>query len=104
MKRPVKDIKDGLYHIHGKTYKNLFGSRQQVHNGTAYKTAGGLTSADLIMNKWGRIVSKVKHQTAKKEKRLEKHGYFAEKGKFGYVKKSLKKRRKAKSKTLSNKR
>jgi len=39
-----------------------------------------------LMNKWGHIVSAKKHATAKKEKRLEKHGYFAEKGKFGYVK------------------
>ena len=37
-------------------------------------------------NKNGEIVSKKKHRTAKKEKRLEKHGYFAKKGKFGYVK------------------
>jgi hypothetical protein len=49
------------------------------------------------MNKWGRIVSAKKHATAKKEKRLEKHGFFAQKGKFGYVKKTAKKQsRKAK--------
>ena len=42
----------------------------------------------LLMNKWGRIVSADKHVTAKKEKRLEKAGYFAKKGKFGYVKKN----------------
>jgi len=59
-----------------------------VHNGTAYKTTGGLTIKDLVMNKWGRIVSADKHVTAKKEKRLEKAGYFAKKGKFGYVKKN----------------
>jgi hypothetical protein len=40
------------------------------------------------MNKWNRIVSRKKHATAKKEKRLEKAGYFAKKGKFGYVKKT----------------
>jgi hypothetical protein len=45
-----------------------------------------------MMNKWGRIVSLVKHRTAKKEKRLEKAGYFAKKGKFGYVKKTVGKR------------
>jgi hypothetical protein len=78
---------DGKYHLHGKTYKELFGSRQQVWHGTAYKTTGGLTKSDLMMNKWGRIVSSAKHATAKKEKRLQKFGYFAEKGKFGYVKK-----------------
>jgi hypothetical protein len=50
------------------------------------------------MNKWGRIVSRKKHVTAKKEKRLEKAGYFAEKGKFGYVKKTAKKRSSRKNK------
>jgi hypothetical protein len=35
-----------------------------------------------------------KHKTSKKELRLQKYGYFAKKGQFGYVKKnvSLKKR------------
>jgi hypothetical protein len=37
------------------------------------------------MNKWGRIVSANKYKTAKKEMRLQKHGFFAEKGKFGAV-------------------
>jgi len=87
MKRPVRS-EDGLYHIRGKTYNELRGSRAQVHNRSAYKTTGGLTRKDLMMNKWGRIVSADKHKTAKKEKRLEKAGYFAKKGKFGYVKKN----------------
>jgi len=89
MKRPTRS-NDGKFHIHGKTFKELVGSRQQVWNKTAYKTPGGLTHSHLVMNKWGRIVSKKKFLTAKKEKRLEKAGYFAKKGKFGYVKKSLK--------------
>lgn len=86
-KRPTRQS-DGLYHVHGHTYKVLIGSRQQVFNKTAYKTPGGLTGTDIMMNKWGRIVSALKHKTAKKEKRLEKAGYFAKKGKFGYVKKN----------------
>jgi len=45
-------------------------------------------------------VSKKKHLTAKKEKRLEKHGYFAKKGKFGFVKR---KTRRATRKNKSNK-
>jgi hypothetical protein len=90
MKRPMRNPEDGLYHIKNKTYKQLFGSRQQVFHGTAYKTEGLLLKDDLIMNKWGRIVSKKKHLTAKKEKRLEKSGYFTKKGKFGYVKKNVK--------------
>jgi hypothetical protein len=92
MKRPVRG-ENGMYTISGKSYKELFGSRTQVFNGTAYKTTGGLTKKDLLMNKWGRIVSEKKHKTAKKEKRLQKYGFFAEKGKFGYVKKSTRKSR-----------
>ena len=90
MKRPHRDD-DGTYHIAGRKFKELFGSRQQVWNGTAYKTAGELCKSELMMNKWGRIVSVKKHATAKKEKRLEKAGYFAEKGKFGFVKRGSRK-------------
>ena len=52
------------------------------------------------MNKWGKIVSKRKSLTAKKEKRLEKHGYFAQKGKFGYIKKNPKYKGYKKVKTI----
>ena len=91
-KRPVRAA-DGTYTIKGKKYKELFGSREQVHNGTAYKTPGELTIDDIMMNKNGRLVSVTKHRTAKKERRLEKYGYFAKKGKFGYVKRGTKKHR-----------
>ena len=98
MKRPVRNPVTGTYTIKDIEYKELFGSREQVWNDTAYKTSGGLTKDQLIMNKWGRIVSLKKNTTAKKEKRLEQHGYFANKGKFGYVKKGTRKS-KSKSKT-----
>lgn len=78
---------DGKYHIHGKTYDHLVGSRAQVYHRTAYKTVGNLTKKHLMMNKRGRIVSAKKHRSAKREKRLEKAGYFAKKGEFGAVKK-----------------
>jgi hypothetical protein len=39
-----------------------------------------------MQNHAGRIVSKAKHATAKKEMRLLKHGYGTQKGKFGFVK------------------
>jgi len=78
---------DGLYHIKGKTYKNLFGKRAQVWHGNAYKTKGELTKQHFIKNKRGRIVSRKKHNTAKREKRLEKAGFFTKKGVFGFVKK-----------------
>ena len=77
---------DGMYHIAGKKYELLEGSRAQVWHGTAHKTSGGLIKSDLMKNKHGRIVSLKKHKTAKREKRLEKHGYTAKKGKFGAVK------------------
>uniref|UniRef100_A0A6C0JFZ6 Uncharacterized protein n=1 Tax=viral metagenome TaxID=1070528 RepID=A0A6C0JFZ6_9ZZZZ len=99
MKRPVRSSVDGTYTIDGKKYKELFGSREQVMNGTAYKTEGGLTIKDLVMNKWGRIVSAKKFRTAKKEMRLEKYGYGAKKGKFGYVKISNKTQKTRKNKT-----
>ena len=86
MKRPVRDSKTGTYTVKNKEFKELFGSREQVWNGTAYKTPGGLTKSQLVMNKHHRIVSAVKFQTAKKERRLEKYGFYAKKGKFGYVK------------------
>ena len=99
MKRPVRHS-DGHYHLDGKKYKELFGSRQQVWNGTAYKTAGELKRSELMMNKWGRIVSAKKHATAKKERRLQKYGYFAKKGKFGYVKKTVSKRKSMKTRKM----
>ena len=84
---------DGVYNIKGKKFSKLIGSRAEVYHGTAFKTAGSLEKKDIMMNKNGRIVSVKKHKTAKKEKRLEKHGYFTKKGKFGYVKKDSKKKR-----------
>jgi hypothetical protein len=76
----------GKYHISGSKHEMLVGSRAQVWHGTAYKTSGGLTKPHLMKNKSGRIVSKTKHTTAKREKRLVKHGYGTKKGHFGAVK------------------
>jgi hypothetical protein len=89
-KRPQR-AEDGLYHIRGHTYKAVRGSRAQVWNRTAYKTEGGLHRSQLTKSH-GRIVSLKKHKTAKKELRLQKYGYFAQKGKFGYVKKDGKRK------------
>ena len=82
---------DGKYHIGDKVFSVLVGTRAQVYHGTAYKTSGGLLKKDLVQNKRGRIVSKKKLETAKRERRLEKHGYFAEKGKFGAVRRTARK-------------
>ena len=59
-------FQNGGYTVGGKKYKMLVGSRAQVWNGTALKTSygrAGLKRSDLVMNKWGRIVSKKKHKT-----------------------------------------
>lgn len=84
MKRPERQA-DGKYHIKGVKYPQLFGSREQVWNGTAYKTEGELLKSDLVMTKRRRIVSKIKHEDGKKNNNLLKYGYSAKKGKFGYV-------------------
>lgn len=84
MKR-IDRSSDGLYHVNGKTYRHLIGSRKQVWMGSAYKTDGQLVRSDFIMNKNGRIVSAKKHASAKRENRLVKAGYGTQKGKFGYV-------------------
>ena len=85
----------GKYSVSGKTFDVLIGTRAQVWHGTAYKTTGGLCKHDLMQNKAGRIVSKAKHMTAKKDKRLIKAGYLTKKGQFGFIKngKSMKKGR-----------
>ena len=100
MKRPTRN-QLGYYVIDGKQYKELFGSRIQVWNGSAFKTSGSLRRHQLMMNKWNRIVSADKHKSAKKEKRLEKHGFFAKRGSFGYVKRTPK--RTAKNRSKKNK-
>ena len=85
---------DGMYHINGHKYEMLEGSRAQVWHGTARQTPGCLCKSDLMMNKHGRIVSKKKHTTAKREKRLVKAGYLTKKGKFGFIKSHTRKHRK----------
>ena len=87
MVKKITKNSDGVYVVQGKKFSQYIGSRASVFHGTAFKTAGGLQKKDLLMNKNGRIVSLKKHKTAKNEKRLEKHGYFTQKGSFGYIKK-----------------
>ena len=99
MKRPTRQS-DGMYHVNGKKYRELFGSRTQVMNGTACKTSGGLTKSGLTMNKWGRIVSTKKMRSAKKENRLKKYGYTAKKGSFGAVKIGSKSRKSMKGRRM----
>jgi len=67
-------------------HQQTIGTRAQVFHGTAKHTSGGLHKSDLMQNKAGRIVSRRKHHSAKKEMRLVKHGFGTKKGKFGFVK------------------
>jgi len=77
---------DGLYHIHGRRYKHLRGSRVQVWNQNAYETEGGLKKHQLLRNRHGRIVSRKKHRTAKRERgsRFRKAGYDLQKRGQGF--------------------
>jgi len=82
MKREVKHD-DGLYHINGKKYPLLVGSRAQVWHRTAFKTSGGLKHASLKQNSDGRIVSKVKSILGKTQKHLGAHLQKKGSGTFG---------------------
>ena len=93
----------GKYVVKGKSFEMLIGTRAQVWHGTAFKTSGGLTKTELLQNKAGRIVSKSKHATAKKERRLVRAGYGTKKGKFGFVLLNKTKGKMSKSKSRSRK-
>ena len=67
------------------THTKTTGTRAEVWHGTAKHTSGGLEKKDLLKNKHGRIVSRRKHNSEKKSKRLIKAGYGTKKGKFGFV-------------------
>jgi hypothetical protein len=77
-------------------FKTIIGSRAEVWHGTAKHTSGGLTKSHLMKNKSGRIVSKKKHFSAKRDNRLVKAGFKTRKGHFGFVKVGSKKHRRGK--------
>lgn len=54
-----------------KTQRTI-GSRRKVWNGTCQKTPGGLTKGDLMMNKYGRIVSRKKAAHARSARAFTK--------------------------------
>jgi hypothetical protein len=62
---------DGFFHIDGQLYEFLEGSRIDVWQGKAYKTAGGLIKKDLLINKDGKIVSKCKYIDAIRNNKLD---------------------------------
>ena len=62
--KKYKKSKDGKYHINDFIYDKLFGTRQEVWDNIAYKTAGDLIREDLTIsqsiNNYGKLVSKAK--------------------------------------------
>tara|TARA_A100001011_G_C14006647_1_gene713710 strand:+ start:367 stop:705 length:339 start_codon:yes stop_codon:yes gene_type:complete len=110
MVKRVNKHSDGMYHVNGKTYKVLKGSRAAVWHETAFKTSGGLEKKDLVKNNRGRIVSKSKHNKMKTEKgsRFRKAGYeLAKRGKWGprrFLRDRTVTARKNKSKTVKKRR
>ena len=63
--------KDGLYHINGKVFEILRGTRADVWNGKSYQTAGGVPKSGLVINKAGKIVSKAKSVEGHKNNKFE---------------------------------
>ena len=64
--------KDGGYTVDGNIYETLIGSRTNVFHSKSYKTTGGLKKSDLIINKYGKILSRKKSIEGKISNRLEK--------------------------------
>ena len=68
--RQFDKANDGKYYIDCVVYDKLFGTREEVWNGTAYKTSGGLVKNDLMISiskhSIGKIVSKAKSRMEKK--------------------------------------
>jgi len=62
---------DGFFHRDGQLYELLEGTRDDVWQGKAYKTAGGLIKKDLLINKDGKIVSKCKYIDAIRNNNLD---------------------------------
>ncbi len=92
VEEPKSKTEEPMSQQGGKKEIKTIGTRAEVYHGTAKHTSGRLTKSQLIKNKNGRIVSKKKSISAKKEQRLKKHGYFTVKGKFGFVKKDINKK------------
>ena len=66
--------KNGTYNINGVVFNKLYGTREEVWNGIAYKTTGYLIKKDLMINKLGKIVSRKKCIQETINKRFEKCG------------------------------
>jgi hypothetical protein len=56
----IQKNKDGKYISNGIIFDKLIGTREEVWNSIAVKTSGGLFKDDLIINHYGKVVSKKK--------------------------------------------
>jgi hypothetical protein len=83
-------------------FKLRIGSKRQVYNGSAVRTAGGLTRKDLLKNKHGRIVSRRRHMLGRSRGLavLKKHGLVLRKGQ---VPNAFKKSRRSRSRSTRRK-
>jgi hypothetical protein len=72
--RKYEKLKDKLYHIDGKTYTILTGTREEVYNSIAYRTSGFLIKSDLTIGgpKMNKVVSINKHIASKIDNGLNK--------------------------------
>jgi hypothetical protein len=61
-----KSIQSDSNHISSNVSVKSRGSKEEVFNGLALKTSGGLTKDQLIQNSKGKVVSKAKHELGKK--------------------------------------
>jgi hypothetical protein len=65
--RRFQKARDGKYYIEGITYEKLFGTRDEVWSGIAFKTAGQLQKMHLLLSNsptnFGKIVSRAKYNT-----------------------------------------
>ena len=67
----IDKSKDGKYHVDDIAYDKLFGTRQEVWDGGAYKTSGELVKDDMMINTYGKLVSKKKSVSETTMKRFE---------------------------------
>ena len=58
--KKITKNKDGVYIVNSNKYVKLYSTRQDVWDGIAYQTTGGLNKDDLLINKNGKITSKKK--------------------------------------------
>lgn len=70
----VKRNKEGKYFCNDIIYDKLIGTREEVWNCTVYKTTGGLTKNNLMLNTSGKIVSKKKSAAEAYLDRFKLHG------------------------------